>query len=102
MSIRSASRGRRVMLPTELFRDCVEFGRRYGWVGAGFYLFETISQRVSRRERAENFDAHFGTDTATVTYPWKLASTGRERNPQIHGYEGVPAQVIREILRSSI
>jgi hypothetical protein len=63
-------------------------------------LFETISQRVDHMERAENFDARFGTDTAAVIYPWNLPSTGRERNPQIHPYEGTSAGLIREILGS--
>jgi hypothetical protein len=88
------------MVPTEVFRDGVEFVRRYGWAGAGAYLSETISQRVGRMERAENFDARFGTDTTAVIYPWKLPSTGRESNPQIHPYEGTPAWLIREILGS--
>ena len=82
----------------EVFRDGVEFVRRYGWPGAPVYLFEVISQRVGRSERAENFDARFGPDTSAVIYPCKLPSTGFERNPEIHPYEGVPARLVREIL----
>src|SRR5262249_5690104 len=54
--------------------------------------------RVRRAERAEGFDARFGTDTATLVYPWNLASIGHEDSPEIHAYEAAPAWLIREVL----
>ena len=81
-----------------LFRDWVEAVRRYGPLYLAAYLFDVV--RVHRAERAESFDARFGTDTATVVYPWNLPSIRCERTPEIHAYEAAPAWLLREILWS--
>jgi Histone methylation protein DOT1 len=83
---------------TKVLRDWMESVRRYGALHVAAYLFDVV--RVHRAERAERFDARFGTDTAAVAYPWNLPSIGRERTPEIHPYEATPAWLIREILRS--
>jgi SAM-dependent methyltransferase len=82
----------------KVFRDGVESVRRYGLQDLGPYLFEAVSQRVHRAERAESFDARFGTDTGDVVFPWDLPSLGASRNAEIHAYEGTSASLIREIL----
>jgi len=87
---------RRVL--TKVFRDWMESVRQYGPLAVAAYLFDLV--RVPRTERAESFDARFGTDTATVVYPWNLPSIGRETTPEIHSYEATPAWLIREILES--
>jgi SAM-dependent methyltransferase len=82
---------------TKIFRDWVE-ALRYGPLAIAAYPFDLI--RVRRAERAERFDELFGTDTATVVYPWNLPSVGREHSSEIHVYEATPAWLIREILGS--
>jgi len=84
--------------PTQMFRDWVKSVRRYGPLYVAAYLFDLV--RVHRAERAEGFDARFGTDTATVVYPWTLPSIGHEESPEIHAYEAAPAWLIRETLDS--
>jgi hypothetical protein len=81
-----------------VFRDCIECVRQYGPLALAAYLFDLV--RVHRAERTEGFDRRFGTDTATVVYPWNLPSIGREHTPEIHLYEATPAWLIREILKS--
>jgi hypothetical protein len=83
---------------TNVYRDCMEFIRQYGSLAIAAYLFDLF--RVHRAERAEGFDARFGTDTAAVVYPWNLPSIRREHLPEIHHYEATPAWLIREILES--
>ena len=83
---------------TKMFRDWVESVRQYGPLAVVAHLFDLV--RVHRAERAEGFDARFGTDTATVAYPWNLPSIGREHTPEIHSYEATPAWLIRKILES--
>jgi hypothetical protein len=72
--------------------------RQYGPLAVAAYLFDLV--RVHRAERAEGFDRRFGTDTATVVFPWNLPSIGPEHTPEIHLYEATPAWLIREILES--
>lgn len=81
-----------------LFRDWVKSVRRFGPLYVVAYLFDLV--RVRRTERAEGFDARFGTDTATLVYPWKLPTIGNEDSPEIHAYEAAPVWLIREILGS--
>ena len=83
---------------TKMIRDWVKSVRLYGPLGAARYLFDLV--RVHRAERAEGFDARFGTDTATVVYPWNLPSIKCEHTKEIHSYEATPAWLIREILES--
>ena len=83
---------------TKVFPDWVESVRQYGPLALAAHLFHLV--RVHRAERAEGFDARFGTDTATVAYPWNLPSIGRGHTPEIHAYEATPACLIREILQS--
>jgi hypothetical protein len=83
---------------TKVFRDCIESVRQYGPFAVAAHLFDLV--RVHRSERTEGFDRRFGTDTATVVYPWNLPSIGRELNSGIHSYEATPAWLIREILES--
>jgi hypothetical protein len=101
----SPENGRSRMIPltvrrplTKVFRDWMESIRQYGPLAVAAYLFDLV--RVHRAERAEGFDRRFGTDTATVVYPWNLPSIGREHTPEIHLYEATPAWLIREILAS--
>lgn len=84
--------------PTKVLQDWVECVRQYGAHQIPAYLFDMV--RVHHAERAESFDARFGTDTAAVVYPWNLPSIGRERAQEIHAYEATPAWLIREILGS--
>jgi hypothetical protein len=83
---------------TKVFLDWMESVRQYGPLGVAAYLFDLV--RVHRVERTEGFDRRFGTDTATVVYPWNLPSIGREHTPEINHYEATPAWLIREILKS--
>jgi hypothetical protein len=83
---------------TKVFRDCIESVRQYGPFAVAAHLFDLV--RVHRSERTEGFDRRFGTDTATVVYPWNLPSIGPEHTPEIHLYEATPAWLIREILES--
>jgi hypothetical protein len=83
---------------TQVFRDWIKSVRRYGPLYLVAYLFDLV--RVRRAERAEGFDSRFGTDTATVAYPWNLASIEHEDTPEIHAYEAAPAWLIREALAS--
>lgn len=81
---------------TQVFRDWGKSVRRYGPLYIAAYLFDLV--RVHRADRAEGFDARFGTDTATVIHPWNLPSVGREDSPEIHAYEAAPAWLIRETI----
>lgn len=83
---------------TQVFRDWIKSVRRYGPLYLVAYLFDLV--RVRRAERAEGFDSRFGTDTATVAYPWNLASIEHEDTPEIHAYEAAPAWLIHEALAS--
>ncbi len=83
---------------TRLFRDWVESARHDGLLGVAAYLFDLV--RVGRAERAEGFDTRFGTDTASVVYPWNQPSIGPEHTSQVHTYEATPAWLIRQILKS--
>jgi hypothetical protein len=83
---------------TKVFRECIESVRQYGPLALAAYLFDLV--RVHRAERTEGFDRRFGTDTATVAYPWNLASIGRQHAPELHHYEATPAWLLREILGS--
>jgi hypothetical protein len=67
---------------TKVSRDWIESVRQYGPLAVAAYLFDLV--RVRRTEQAEGFDARFGTDTATVVYPWNLPSIGRKTTPEIH------------------
>jgi hypothetical protein len=82
----------------QVFRDWVDSVRRYGPLYLVAYLFDLV--RVRCAEQAEGFDSRFGTDTATVAYPWNLASIGHEETPEIHAYEAAPAWLIHEALAS--
>lgn len=82
--------------PTRLLRDWIESVRRYGPLYLVAYLFDLI--RVRRTERAEGFDAAFGTDTAAMMYPWNLRGVGREATAEVHAYETAPAALIRAAL----
>jgi Histone methylation protein DOT1 len=83
---------------TKVFLDWIESVRQYGPPEVAAYLFNLV--RVHRAERIEDFDRRFGTDTATVVYPWNLPSIGREHTTEINHYEATPAWLIREILKS--
>jgi len=83
---------------TQVFRDWVKSVRRYGPLYVAAYLFDLV--RVRRAERAEGFDSRYGTDTATVAYPWNLPSIVHEDTPEVHAYEAAPAWLIREIVNS--
>lgn len=83
---------------TQVFRDWVKSVHRYGPLYVAAYLFDLV--RVRRAERAEGFDACFGTDTATVVYPWNLPSIGHEDSSDVHAYEAAPAWLVREALGS--
>jgi hypothetical protein len=82
----------------QVFRDWMKSVRRYGLLYVAAYPFDLI--RVHLNERAEGFDARFGTDTATIVYPWNLPSIEHESTPEIHAYEAVPVWLIREIFDS--
>jgi len=82
--------------PIRLLRDWIECVRRYGALYLVAYPFDLI--RVRRAERAEGFDAAFGTDTAAITYPWNLRSVRRETTSEVHAYEAAPAALIRAAL----
>jgi hypothetical protein len=82
----------------KVFSDGMQSVRQYGPLSVAAYLFNLV--RVHRAERTEGFDGRFGTDTATVVYPWNLPSIGRKHTPEIHLYEPTPAWLIREILKS--
>ena len=79
-------------------RDWIESVRKFGPLAGAAYLFDRV--RVHRAEQAEGFDAGFGTDTATVVYPWNLPSIGREHEREIHPYETTAAWLIREIIEA--
>jgi SAM-dependent methyltransferase len=80
-----------------LLRDWVTSIRRYGPLYLGAYLFDVVRARAA--ERAEHFDAPFGTDTATIIYPWNLRSLAQLQNAmEVHAYETAPAALIREAL----
>ena len=81
-----------------MFQDWVKCVRRYGPLYVAAYLFDLV--RVDRADRAEGFDARFGTDTAAAVYPWNLPSVVHEDSPEIHAYEAAPAWLIRETIAS--
>jgi hypothetical protein len=58
---------------TKVFRECIESVWQYGPLALAAYLFDLV--RVHRAERTEGFDRRFGTDTATVVYPWNLENS---------------------------
>lgn len=82
--------------PIRLLCDWIECVHRYGALYLVAYLFDLI--RVQRAERAERFDAAFGTETAAIMYPWNLRSVRREATSEVHAYEAAPAALIRAAL----
>jgi hypothetical protein len=62
------------------------------------YLRELIFRRERQLERVEDFDSRFATNTASPVWPWDLPSI-RASSPEVHGYEAVPVQGVREALR---
>jgi Histone methylation protein DOT1 len=85
-------------LLTTVFRDWAKSVHRYGPLYIAAFLFDLV--RIHRSEQAEGFDARFGTDTATVVYPWNIPSIAHECKPEIHAYHAAPAWLIRETLNS--
>jgi SAM-dependent methyltransferase len=78
-------------------RDWIGCAKRYGLIAIPAYLFDRV--RICRAERADNFDARFGTDTGGLAYPWNLPSIGSwKASSEIHSYEAAPAWLIREVL----
>jgi SAM-dependent methyltransferase len=73
----------------KMFRDWVDLDGPL--LRPAVYLFENV--RAYLEERAEGFDARFGTDTATPLF-------GREHKPEAHFYVPTPAWLIYEILKS--
>jgi SAM-dependent methyltransferase len=83
----------------DTLHDTVQSVQRYGVIGAAQYVFDRL--RVSFAERAERFDARFGTDTEGKVYAWQLqrartAATSDDSYP----YEAAPAWLIRKVIRS--
>ena len=85
-------------LLTTLFRDWAKSVHRYGPLYVAAFLFDLV--RIQLSEQAEGFDARFGTDTATIVFPWNLPSIAHEHKSEIHAYQAAPAWLIREILDS--
>ena len=83
---------------TTLFRDWAKSVHRYGSLYIAAFLFDLV--RIQLSEQAEGFDARFGTDTATIVFPWNLPSIAHEHKSEIHAYQAAPAWLIREILDS--
>jgi hypothetical protein len=71
---------------------------RYGPLYIAAFLFDLVRIRLS--EQVEGFDARFGTDTATIVFPWNLPSIAHEYKSEVHAYQAAPAWLIREILDS--
>ena len=63
-------------LLTTLFGDWAKSVHRYGSLYIAAFLFDLI--RIQLSERAEGFEARFGTDTATIVFPWNLPSIAQE------------------------
>jgi len=86
----------------QMLRDWMQSIRRYGAIYLAAYLFDLV--RIRRAEAAEGFDARWGTETATVAYPWNLPSLRHApmSTPmsEIHAYQAAPGWLIREALDS--
>jgi hypothetical protein len=84
----------------QLLRDWMQSIRRYGAIYLAAYLFDLV--RIHRAEGAEGFDARWGTETATIAYPWNLPSLRHApmsaSMSEIHAYQAAPAWLIREAL----
>jgi hypothetical protein len=81
----------------QLLWDWANSVRRYGPLYLAAYVFDLV--RVNRAERAENFDARFGTDTATMVYPWNLHGIPWAQGAsEVHAYQTASASLIREAL----
>lgn len=78
--------------------DCWKGGQHHGPFFIPAYVFNAV--RVRRAERAERFDARFGTDTDRIVYPWRLQSLRARSTRGVHPYEATPAWLIRSILHS--
>ena len=74
--------------------------RVYGPLGAAAYIFDHF--RVTRAERAENFDQRFGTLTEGQVYPWQLAQPDlTAATSERHPYEATPAWLVRRTLEAA-
>jgi SAM-dependent methyltransferase len=84
-------------------RHCLNYLHHYGLRialrDAKPYLRELIFRTERRTERAEQFDSRFATDTSSPVWPWDLPSI-RSSGREILGYEAVPAQALRDILKT--
>jgi hypothetical protein len=85
-------------LLSQLLQNWVKSVRRYGPLYIAAFPFDVV--RVRRSEKAEGFDARFGTDTAEMAYPWNMTSVAHEHTSEIHAYHAAPAWLIREALKS--
>ena|SRR5215467_5580431 len=82
----------------QMLRDWLNCVRRYGALYLGAYPFDLV--RIRWAERAEGFDSHCGTDTATVVYPWNLPSIRHAITSEVHAYHAAPAWLVRQALNS--